>query len=61
MIDQLKLLPFLIRDRKWKNGNLCIMMEDFCKGKDVSQYFDHDPKWLEKIEKEMKEFYKEKL
>lgn len=58
-MNNLKLFPFLIRDKKWKNGYLCIMMEDFTKGKDVSQYFDYDKKWLEKIQKEMDKFYNE--
>ena len=61
MNDQLKLFPFLIRDRKWKNGNLIVMMEAFLKGQDITEYFDFDPKYLASIRKEMEEFYKEKL
>lgn len=59
MNDQLKLFPFLVRDRKWLNGNLTVMMKAFCDGKDITEYLDYDPKWLESIKKEMEEFYKE--
>lgn len=59
MNDNLKLLPFLVRDRKWKNGNLVVMMRAFLKGKDITEYFDFDPKYLASIKKEMEEFYKE--
>ena len=57
--DSIRLFPFAIRDRKWKNGNLCAMMEAFCSNKDIAEFLDFDSKWLEKVEIEMKEFYKE--
>lgn len=38
--EALKLLPYIIRDLRWKNGYLKILANDLVKGKDINKYLD---------------------
>lgn len=38
--ESLQLFPYLIRDGRWRNGYLKIMMEEFTEGKDINKYLD---------------------
>ena len=56
---QLVLFPYIVRDRKYKNGHLKILAKTILKGEDFGQYLDFPnedkyQKWLQEIEEELK-------
>ncbi len=51
------LFVYMVRDRKWRNGYLCIAAEALCEGKPLDEFLDKGEekkfnKWLKQIKEE---------
>lgn len=49
-MSNLDVIMILINHRKWKNGYLNIISQDYLAGKKIKGHFEADPRWLKAIE-----------
>ena len=57
-VSDSELLPYVIRDRKWKNGYLKILAKAVCQKEPITAYLDFSSKkdwdkWIKRIETEI--------